>query len=259
MSAAFAQRLAPVLGDRLVGVYLVGSYALGDMQPGSDVDFMAVIAGDVTVSDIGQLRDLHAWMASTYPERPLEGFYVDIEDLQRGSEPRSLRMRLAEGELHENEAASLIERETLRRCGEVVAGRPVADLQIFNSSADLPAFSHRNLGDYWGPWLERTAPRLMGPVTVGPLRKQAAWAAAWCALGVTRLHVAIADGDIVSKTEAGERALKRFDAKWHPVIGAALDYRRSGDSTSTKRLAGLRSDAREFSSHVLEAALALPV
>ena len=259
MSASFADRLGLVLGDRLVGVYLVGSYALGDMQAGSDVDVIVVVGGTVTDPDVSKLRELHAWMASTYPARPFEGFYADLEDLRLGNEPCSLRMRFAGDELHEREAASLIERETLRRCGAVVAGRPAADLGVFDSSAHLAAFSHRNLSEYWAPWLERTAPRLMGAVAVGPLRKQAAWAAAWCVLGVTRLHAAIADGNIVSKTEAGRRALKCFDAKWHPVVNAALDYRLNGDGPSTKRLGGLRSDARAFSSHVVEAALALPV
>ena len=41
-----ARRVHEILGDRLVGVWLVGSAALGDLEPASsDVDIQAV-AGD---------------------------------------------------------------------------------------------------------------------------------------------------------------------------------------------------------------------
>ncbi len=43
-AARFAGRLSDALGDRMVGLYLVGSFALADLQPDSDLDFVAVLS-----------------------------------------------------------------------------------------------------------------------------------------------------------------------------------------------------------------------
>lgn len=200
VAASFAERLAAVLKDGLVGVYIVGSYALGDLQRDSDIDFVAAVEGDLSPSTVEELRSLHAWMTSTCPRPPLEGFYVDADDLRRQPDPSSKRgLHFLDGMLRENIHVRLVEWEMLRRCGRVVTGRPVGELGVFDASADLATFSRRNLREYWTPWLERTAPYLMDGDPTGPKRTQMAWAAAWCALGIPRLDVAIADGEIVSK------------------------------------------------------------
>jgi predicted nucleotidyltransferase len=258
MAASFAERLAAILGDRLIGVYLVGSYVLGDLQDDSDVDFVAVVDGGVSQAMVGQLESLHSWMGSKYPRRSFEGFYVDAADVRRHPDPASKRgWHFLGGALREISEVRLAEWEMLRRSGRVVAGRPVDELGVFDASADLAAFSHRNLQEYWAPWLRRTGRLLMRGPAVGPRRKQMAWAAAWCALGVPRLHVAIADGKIVSKTEAGERVRAWADSEWWPVIDAALDYRHSG-TKNVKQLLAVRDQALAFSAHVLQVALALP-
>lgn len=256
MAASFAERLAAVLNGRLVGVYLVGSYALGDLQRESDVDFLAAVEGGVPSTAVEQLRSLHALMTSSYPHRPFDGFYVDPDDLRHHPDPSSKGgLQFLDDTLRENTKVRLVEWEMLRRCGHVVTGRQVGELGVLDASADLAAFSRRNLLDYWTPWLERTAPYLMDGDPIGPKRTQMAWAAAWCVLGVPRLHVAIADGDIVSKTEAGIRALSRFDPGWHAVIDAALDYRRRGDEAAIDQLATMRMEALAFARHALETAL----
>ncbi len=260
MAAVFAARLAPVLDDGLVGLYLVGSYALRDLQAESDIDFVAVVSVDVSAAAVSALGSLHAWMSSTYPGLPLEGFYVHSDDLRAHSEhARHKRWRYHSGTLDERTEGLLVEWEVLRCHGHRVFGRPVEELRVFDASADVPAYSRRNLEEYWVPWIERTGSRLMGAPAIGPMRARAAWAAAWCVLGIPRLHAAIVDGEIVSKTEAGVRARRRFDARWHPVIDAASAYRRSADRATIKALASKRADALAFSRHALGLSLGLPL
>ena len=66
------------LGDDLVGVYLQGSFALGDADVRSDVDFIAVTAEDITPGQLAELQAMHARL-HRLPNRwasHLEGSYL---------------------------------------------------------------------------------------------------------------------------------------------------------------------------------------
>ena len=56
-----------IYGDRLRGVYLYGSYARGDHQPGSDVDVMIVLASYQRYGDeIKRTSELNAKLSLDY-------------------------------------------------------------------------------------------------------------------------------------------------------------------------------------------------
>ncbi len=72
------------LGDGLLGLYLVGSFALGAGDEHSDVDFLAVTADRLTADRLAALSGLHARL----PDLPgpwaqhLEGSYAPAADLR---------------------------------------------------------------------------------------------------------------------------------------------------------------------------------
>ena len=74
---AFANAVHAVLGDRLVGVYLGGSYAMGDFIDGSsDYDLMVVVDAPLDRRDVEMLERAHATIAGLPGFERLEGDYA---------------------------------------------------------------------------------------------------------------------------------------------------------------------------------------
>lgn len=72
-----------VLQDRLVDLYLYGSLALGDFDPGSsDIDFVVATDGDLLPEAVAALRNLHERLAARHPRWAAElvGSYIDQPD-----------------------------------------------------------------------------------------------------------------------------------------------------------------------------------
>jgi hypothetical protein len=57
--AELVSGMLEVLGKKLVGVYLQGSFAVGDFDEHSDVDFIVAIAADLTTEEVARLDEVH--------------------------------------------------------------------------------------------------------------------------------------------------------------------------------------------------------
>jgi hypothetical protein len=87
-----ARRVADVLGDRLVGVWLVGSGAVGDYDPErSDIDVQAVATGRLPLDERKQLVGRLEHDALPNPARGLEFVLYARDDL---ADPRGPRYQL---------------------------------------------------------------------------------------------------------------------------------------------------------------------
>src|SRR5438876_11024144 len=67
-----------VLGDNFCGAYLQGSFAVGDADEHSDVDFIVVTKGEVTPGQQAELEVLHQrlYALPTSWGQHLDGLYV---------------------------------------------------------------------------------------------------------------------------------------------------------------------------------------
>jgi len=208
---------------RVIGLYLVGSLALGDFVPGSsDIDFVAILASG---EDLDRLPHLHRHLADTIPRTHIDGIYLRREDLSRP--PGGAGPVAHEGVLR---LASTAERPpvtwlTLRRHGVVVYGESPSALGIWGDVAAASAYSRQNLTDYWLPWLSR---RRLGGVDLDGA------AVSWACLGLSRLHAMISTGAIVSKTGGGLHALRSFPEQ-RAILLEALQLRRGEGSTWAER------------------------
>ena len=81
----FVDAIRSILAENLVGVYLTGSFALGDGDAASDCDFLVVTAGGLSRDDERSLRQLHEEIPTwtSYWAHNFEGSYAPKADLQR--------------------------------------------------------------------------------------------------------------------------------------------------------------------------------
>jgi len=77
-------RVSGVLGNPLIGIYLQGSFAVGDFDEHSDVDFTAVIDTELTSAEVNELQVMHDQLYGYDSEwaKHLEGSYFPAETLR---------------------------------------------------------------------------------------------------------------------------------------------------------------------------------
>ena len=107
--AYLAADLVETLGDQLLSLAVHGSWALGDFTPGnSDLDVLAVMATDPTASTLAALHEVHARLATDFPEWGdgyVEVEYVSVEAIRavvQGTDESHPMISVGKGEpLHE--------------------------------------------------------------------------------------------------------------------------------------------------------------
>lgn len=84
VTAALVDGARDALGNDLLGVYLVGSHALGAADEHSDVDFVAITADRLSPGQQASLEELHATLPdrAAYGADHLEGSYAPAGDLR---------------------------------------------------------------------------------------------------------------------------------------------------------------------------------
>lgn len=216
-----AERLREALGDFLVGIYLVGSLAIGDFDLTSDIDFIVVTSDELSELQVKQVQSVHD---RTYSQdnrwvKHLEYSFFPKEILNDPSSPfsRDGRTEDENRELwhfdhggrriersdHDN---SLVVRWTLREKGVVVIGpEPTALLNSVSANALRTEIRNTLVG--WGYEL------LEDP---GPYRNR--FFQAFIVLHYCRMLQDLDEGRVTSKLEGAEWAKTKLDPKWKPLI-----------------------------------------
>jgi hypothetical protein len=205
-----------VLGNDLVGLYLQGSFAIGDGDDHSDVDFIVVTEDVPTTGQVAELQRLHQRLFAL--ESPwaqhLEGSYAPREQLRRFDRGRAPWWYLDNG-AHEleldNHCNTAVVRWSLRERGVVLAGPPPAELVDPVAPDDLREDLLWAM-DEWDGWLATHAP--------WSRRLQTLVVLSYC-----RMLQSLETGTVTSKREAGEWALRTLDPEWDGLVRAALDDR----------------------------------
>jgi streptomycin 3"-adenylyltransferase len=220
---SFVANLAAIFNERLLGVYLGGSYAMGDFVDGtSDYDLLVVVEGDLSAGDLDALAALHDRLARDDPDaRRLEVDYA----------PRHL----------------LVPRGTTAPVPGVYDGRFQRDItEIMLSADNLANMRWHGIVVYGAPASEvlpdvtpddvRAAARHMALDGAGPCAGERE--AASELLNLARSLASMESGQPTTKSQGAAWALADLDDRWRPVVERALAVRRGApveDSDRTLR------------------------
>ena len=81
--ARFVSDITAELGDNLVGIYMVGSLAIGDFDLDSDVDFLVITKHELNEANTQHLPEIMTGIQhmGSYPANHLEGSFIPLADL----------------------------------------------------------------------------------------------------------------------------------------------------------------------------------
>lgn len=260
-----ADRLLP---HRVTACYVVGSVALDAYRPRrSDIDFVAVVEGELGASELCRLRLLHGLSGLRSASRAMQqgrspatgalnGVFIRAADMTRPvSEiiPLAFHIGTKFGIGRPASDVSPVAWNVLGERGLAVRGPAPQMLHLDAQPELLQSWNQANLDSYWRPWATAV---LRAPRARFQLRPRF-WTA-WGVLGPPRLHHTIKTGAVISKESAGEYALDTFSSRWHPLIRDAIAYRNRTPSTKL----GLTAESRgvltaEFVLHVVDDAAGL--
>jgi Domain of unknown function (DUF4111) len=205
-----------VLGDSFCGAYLQGSFAVGDADAHSDVDFIVVTKDEAAPEQQDELQALHQrlYALPTSWAQHLEGSYISREALRRLDPGRRPLLYLDNGateftlDSHDN---TVIVRWILREHGVVLAGPDPHELVDPITADELRAEMHWALG-LWQEWFRST----------DPINRRAL---AVAVLSHARILHTLSIGEVSSKRTAGEWAPGALSPEWAPLIRWALEDR----------------------------------
>jgi hypothetical protein len=213
--------IAELLGDRLVGLYLHGSLALGDFYPpASDIDFHAATAGALDAPAVDRLTAMHAGFKAEggWPAR-LEGVYLPVAALRRHDPSGDPAPTVGvDWDLRPGRPGPtwVLDRWVTREHGVVVAGPDPRELIDPIGPADLRAAVRATLLGFWAGTLDDGA-------DTGWLRPRNYQA--FAILTMCRALYVLERGAVVPKPEAAAWAMGHLSPPWPAQVERALAWR----------------------------------
>jgi aminoglycoside adenylyltransferase-like protein len=207
-----------ILGDRFIAAYLQGSFAVGDWDAHSDVDFLISIAHDVPAAVLPALQALHArvYHRDSAWAQHLEGSYFPRELLKRGDAARTPLLFLDNTSkelvrsVHDN---TLVVRWVVREYGITLSG-PAPDELIDPVSAD--ALRQEVLA---------TMRDWASDIFANRYRIDNRWAQPFAVLSYCRMLHTLQTGRIGSKPAGARWARGALESRWAGLIQRAWEDR----------------------------------
>ncbi len=204
------------LGENFCGAYLQGSFAVGDADEHSDVDFIVATHDELTDAQVGALQAMHKRLyalESSWAQH-LEGSYAPMDELRQVDESRPPWWYLDNGAselVKDNHCNTAVVRWSVREKGVVLAGPDPKTLIEPVSADELRSDVLIALWE-WAGWLGMNSSysRRGQGVTV---------------LSICRILHTFESGLVTTKREAGEWALAALSPEWASLVQRALDDR----------------------------------
>ena len=237
----FLEKVQNVLLENFVGLYLTGSFALGDFDLHSDLDFIVVTHSDVTEAQEAALQTLHGqiydleinWSATPWA-RHLEGSYISKTLLERSDPQRTELLYLdntARVLVRSTHCNTLVVRWTLREHGIVLWGPDPKTLV----EPTLPDELRREVAGVMQAWGTE--------ISENPQLLVNRWYQPYAVVQYCRMFFTVHTGTVISKLGAVRWGKEELDARWSGLIERAW-LERPDPSLKSKQQAD-PGDARE--------------
>lgn len=244
--ATLVDDVSTILGDRMIGAYLQGSFALQEGDDKSDSDFLIVLRGEPTAQQLGELVLLHDEipLRDGHWTKHLEGSYPIAEQLQ-GLSGRDREWwfvdhgsRSIQRSTHCNHA---FVRWLTREHGITLAGPPPADL--------IEAVPSEAIRAEMRTMLPRVLPDLMSWATL-----DIAWVQRILVATTCRVLFTLDTAEVTSKRLALEWAMQRFEPEWKALLSQVLADRPLGLDVDERPRPGSVEESLAFLEHAQDVA-----
>lgn len=214
----FVTSVQAILGKNFISAYLQGSFAIGDWDNDSDVDFTIITEHDVSEVDLSALQAMHARIYKLDSEwaKHLEGSYFPKKIIKSGDLTKKELLYLDNTfdklilSDHDN---TLVVRWIVREYGITLAGLgskefidPVSSGDLRQEVlADMQKWGEEIISDKW--------------------RMDNRWAQPFVVLSYCRMLHTLHTGRIASKLSGAQWAKNTLDSHWYGLIQRAWQER----------------------------------
>lgn len=201
--------LLGILGENLVGLYLMGSLTYGDFNRGSsDIDFFVVVKNTLTDNELDELEILHNEIGSEFPEwsKRIEGSYVPIYMLQSKTPSKETRPYVNAGKIWHFPFGDewLLNLFQIQECGAALMGESIENIIPRVTIEEARIASRNNLLSDWKPKLLEHEPFKSKDYDGSHLQTYAI-------LSLCRVLYTFKVGKVASKKVAADWAKKNYD------------------------------------------------
>lgn len=211
-------RIEEILGDKFIGAYLQGSFAVGDFDEHSDVDFIVVVEEDLTPDEVDALQVMHDQVYELDSEwaKHLEGSYFPM-DVLRDYSKRGIDLWYldhgARSLISSDHCNTILVRWVVRENGVTLAG-PSPKSLVDPISVEIIRLDILDTLKYWGRQI------LDDPAPYNNRFYQG-----FIVLNYCRMLHDLHRGYPGSKREGAEWAKSVLDPSWSELIDGAWDCR----------------------------------
>jgi predicted nucleotidyltransferase len=216
--AVLLEQTRTILAENFVGLYVVGSFALGDFDLDSDADFLVVTHSDLTEAQEAALQTMHGiiYDLETDWAKHLEGSYITKALLRRPDPLRTPLLYLdntARELIRSDHCNKAVVRWTLREHGITLSGADPKTLIEPVSPDDLRSETSRIMRD----WLTE--------MLAEPEALTNRWYQTYAVVSYCRMLYTMREGTITSKLQAVHWGQEKLESRWDDLIERAWQDR----------------------------------
>jgi hypothetical protein len=219
-----------ILGDYFTGMYLYGSLAGGDFDPGrSDIDPIVVTGKELSDNLISDLKVMHRriYESGSAWATKMTGAYIPVNAMRKYSPTGAACPLFNRNEflVARPDPDWVIHRHILYTCGVVITGPPLQNIIDPVSSEELQDTVLTLLRNNWASLLRNT------DIFIGTGHQS------FIVLTMCRALYTLKCGSITSKPRSAEWAIANLDNKWTELIEQAAAWHNGnppGDISQTQ-------------------------